>query len=505
LALAWLVCLGGWIGVSLIPDRYQSSTRIYADADVVLSQLLNGIAIDSAPASQVELLQRTLLSRPNLARIIARTDLDMRVTSTASREALLGSLERDIRIAAQTRNLFTISYTDTDARITRDVVQALVTLFIELASTTDRQQMENARNFVGQQIAAYEQQLREAERRRADFRVRYMELLPSDALGGITRLEQARAQVQQLSGTLADARQRRDLIRQQLDGTPQTLSVAELAATKGNGAAADPRITALEAQLNDLRLRLTEKHPDILSAVAMLAELKKQAAAKPATNLTNDVDAANGGRNGSGPRIANPIYEQLKLRVIDADAAIGSLERQLREEQAQADKLQALARGAPQLQAEFENLDRDYNILRRNYEDLLSRRESLQIAGAARTGAERVRLEVVDPPTVPLAPISPNRVFLSTVVLLAGLAAGGALAALLILLDRGFYTLNDARRLGLPVLGSISAADPPARMTIAALAFGSGLALLLLAFGAVVVGGQSLIARVPGLVARMVA
>src|SRR3954453_6016870 len=133
LALSWVLCVAGWIGVSLMPDHYQSSTRIYADADAVLSQLLRGIALDSSPASQVELLQRTLLSRPNLERVVARTDLDMRVTSPLAREGLLRQLEKDIKITAQTRNLFTITYTDRQPRIARDVVQALLNLFIEQA------------------------------------------------------------------------------------------------------------------------------------------------------------------------------------------------------------------------------------------------------------------------------------------------------------------------------------------------------------------------------------
>ena len=212
LALTWLVCLAGWVGVALIPDKYQSSTRIYADADAILSQLLRGIAIDSAAANQVDLLQRTLLSRPNLERVIARTDLDTRVSSVSAREALLGSLEKDIKIAAQTKNLFTITYSDRDARLARDVVQTLLNLFIEQATSNDRQQMENARTFVAQQIASYETQLREAERRRAEFRVRYLDLLPNDALGGLTKLDQSRAEIQQMTQNLTDLRERRDLL-----------------------------------------------------------------------------------------------------------------------------------------------------------------------------------------------------------------------------------------------------------------------------------------------------
>ncbi|MDB5416405.1 MAG: putative Lipopolysaccharide biosynthesis protein, partial [Rubritepida sp.] len=152
LALAWLVCIVGWTVVAKIPSQYASTTRVYADADAVLGLLLRGIAIDSSPAGQVEILQRTLLSRPNLDKIINRTALEQRAQDDVSREKLAVRLARDIRITTQTRNLFTIDYRDSDPRLAHDVVQTALGLFMEAATVTDRQQMENARAFVTQQI-----------------------------------------------------------------------------------------------------------------------------------------------------------------------------------------------------------------------------------------------------------------------------------------------------------------------------------------------------------------
>ncbi len=176
--LTWFICIAGWIAVYLMPNQYMSTARMYADADAILGTLLRGIAVEGTPASQVDVLQRTLLSRPNLERVVARTDLDMRITSQQSRERLIEDLGRQIRITPQTRNLFSIEYRDHDPRVARDVVQTLLTLFVEAATGTDRRQLETARNFVAQQISAYEAQLREAERRRAEFRARYGDPVP---------------------------------------------------------------------------------------------------------------------------------------------------------------------------------------------------------------------------------------------------------------------------------------------------------------------------------------
>ncbi|RKK01806.1 GNVR domain-containing protein, partial [Teichococcus wenyumeiae] len=160
-------------------------------------------------------------------------------------------------------------------------------------------------------------------------------------------------------------------------------------------------------------------------------------------------------------------------------------------------RLDAMARSEPEVQAQFMNLDRDYTVLRRNYEELLARRESIQIAGAARSSSDRVRLEVVDPPSLPIRPVSPNRPLLLTGVLVAGLGAGALVALLLVQLDQGFHTVNDLRRLGLPVLGGVSSAVSPRRAG-AVLGFGFGVVALFGLFGAVLAG-------LPGIIVRLLA
>ena len=63
--VAWLVCAFGWGAITFIPNDYESSARLYVDADAVLTPLLLGIEADSAPASQLELLQRNIAISTN--------------------------------------------------------------------------------------------------------------------------------------------------------------------------------------------------------------------------------------------------------------------------------------------------------------------------------------------------------------------------------------------------------------------------------------------------------
>ena len=482
LALAWLVCLAGWAVIAQIPNQYTSSTRVYADADAVLGLLLRGIAIDSSPAGQVETLQRTLLSRPNLEKIINRTALEARMHDDLSREALMTELARDIRITTQTRNLFTIEYRSTNPALAQDVVQTTLNLFLEAATLTDRQQIESARVFVGQQIASYEVQLRQAERRRAEFQARYIDVLPSDALGGITRLEAARSRLTQVQGELQDQRRRLELTRREFDALPATAA----AATGGGGG--NPRLGEAERQLSELRLRYTDAHPEVIAQRSIIAGLRGSGGGgsvhRPAAAPAAPRDVRGG-----------VAHEQIRLRLVDVEALIASLERQEREGKAEVLRLDAMARSEPEVQAQFLNLDRDYNVLRRNYEELLTRRESLQLGGAARSSSDRVRLEVVDPPVLPAKPVAPNRPLLAAGVLAVGLGAGAALAFLLVQFDRTFYTVQDLRRIGPTVLGAISAPPSHGRM-LGRLGFAGGLMMLLLVFGVVLVGGPFEVARI---------
>ena len=427
-AVIWLVALLGWTAVRMLPDRYVSTARIYADADAVLGMLLRGIAIDNSPAAQVEVLQRTLVSRPNLERLVDRTALSQRIGAGADREKIIQTLTRDLRFGSQARNLFTVEYADTNPLIAHDVVQQVVDLFLELASGTDRRQMENARAFLLQQLAQYEQQLREAERRRADFTTRYQDLLAVN--GSVSRLEAVRTRIEAMRGELSDAVSRRALLQQQIAAIPEAAPAFSASST-----------AEAEQRLMILRQRYTDQHPEVAAARATL-------------EAARSVGGAN--RTAAGTTRTNPMREQLLGRVVDTDSQIASLERQLRDLEAQSNRLEEMARSAPEVQAQFANLDRDYNIIRRNYEELLSRREAVNIAEAARTGSDRVTLEVVDPPTMPTSPSGPKRLLLAAGVLLAALGAGGALLFLQVQLDTSFYTLRELRGIGLPVLGAFS-------------------------------------------------
>ena len=104
LIIAWLICGIGWVGVYIIPNQYESGARLFVDADTILTPLLHGLAADSIPTTQLEVLQRTLLSRPNLEKLVSKTDLDLSLNNASERERLLARLAAEIKVVPQTKN-----------------------------------------------------------------------------------------------------------------------------------------------------------------------------------------------------------------------------------------------------------------------------------------------------------------------------------------------------------------------------------------------------------------
>ncbi|OYV38985.1 MAG: hypothetical protein B7Z80_08565 [Rhodospirillales bacterium 20-64-7] len=486
--IAWLVCGVGWVFVYTIPNQFESSARLFVDADAVLTPLLRGLAADSAPTTQLEILQRTLLSRPNMEKLISKTDLDLTLNGPSDRERLLARLASDIKVNPQTRNLFTIAYRNKSPKVAHDVVQTLLTIFVESATGGSRSDMENARRFLERQIQSYEQQLRAAEKRRADFRARYMDILPADNNPNVPALEGARNAVGQLDGKLQDALMARDALKQEVENTPPLIVVESGGLGGLSGPAARTRLQDAEEQLSMLLLKDTDQHPDVIAQRKLIESLKKAPVDSPPSAAAKLGAAANSA-TGMKRSVPNPVYDQLKVKLIEADTNVISLQRQRDDAVRYRDKLEKVQREQPGLIAEYQNTDRDYGVLRKNYEELLGRLQAANIAQAADTQADKVKLQIIDPPEIPRLPVAPNRMLLVTGVLLVGLGAGLGVTILLGQFDRSFSTIDDLRALGLPVLGGISVLGmlPLRQRVVAVLRFGAAIAVLVSIYGGLIV------------------
>lgn len=448
---AWIIALGGWIAVYLTPDRYEAYARVYVDTQSVLRPLLSGLAVQPNVDQMVTMMSRTLISRPNLEKVIRMADMDIGLKTSEDRGQLITRLTKELTIkSAGSENLYTISYGDQNSQQAKRVVQSLLTLFVEGSLGDKRKDSDSARRFIDDQLKIYNEKLVAAENAVTEFKRRHMGLMPGEGLGYYARLVEAKVALSQAALELKEAENSRDSIKKQLVGDSE---IPSLLGDKNVGGGVnleiDARIRALEQKLDGLRLNYTEQHPDIVAIMRIIAQLKEQ----------KETEAKLRKPSLSTAQAQDPVYQQLTVSLVSAEANVAAMKARVAEYGKRYNELQSAANAVPQVEAEYTQLTRDHEVNKTRYDELLKRRESAQISGDMEANAGVMSFRVIDPPQVPLAPTAPNRLRLMSLVLLAAL--GGGLGAAL-LINQMRPTFNDERRLrevsGIQVLGTVAMA-----------------------------------------------
>jgi protein tyrosine kinase modulator len=482
---AWAVAIPGWLFVASMPSIYQSSSRIYVDTTNVLQPLLRGIAVQSNLDAQVQLMKQTLLSRPNLMEVARKTDYDLTARGPGEMEGLLNSIQRRTSVASNREDIFWISYQDPDPQRARDVVQALLTIFVESNLGQSRQDLDTAEEFIDRQIADYEARLEEAEDRLARFKQDNIDVVLGEG-SYLSRATSANQIMDQLEEDLSVAVAQRNLLREELQNIPETIPNALL--NSGPPDDAQYRIVELEVQLRQLLSQYTEKHPDVISVQRQLDSLLAKQAESQAALAASGGPAANAaGDDAFGA--PNPVYGQVKLQLIQYETQIENLRRRAASARAEAEALAAKAEQVPRVEAEYQRLNRDYDIIKTRHDELLSRRESARMSRSRDAVGQEVQYRLIEPPIVASNPIGPNRPLFLTTVLIVAIGAGVGLALLLVILDTSFSTAVELRNFtGIPVLGTVSdTRTRPTRRIIDTLGIGAGAAALVMVFGVLLV------------------
>lgn len=449
--LMWLVSAAGWVSVYMMPPIYEASARVYVDTENALRPLLQGIAASSNVMNEVTVVTREMLSRPNLAEVARATDLDLRANSDKEFEALLNSLQKRIQVTGNRDNIFSISYQDADRSKAVSVVDALVTTFVEKSLGADRSESSQAQSFLRQQIADYEARLTEAEDRLAKFKRDNVAVMPDQTGDYFARLQSAEAESAVTQGRLRLAQERRAELIRQIEGEEPVFGIMPTEPVSSGSGFTAGKIRQLEAQLAELRLQYTDKHPQIGQILETIELLKKQQEEERAAA------ASSGGRSPASPLDLNPVYQNMRIQLTNTEVEIAALRAELQQQQQQVVNLRNLVDTVPQVEAELGRLNRDYDVVKAKYEQLLGQLETANIGEDVEDTFDDVQFRVIDPPFAPLVPAGPKRQLLLAGVLLVSLGIGGALTFVLNQLNPVFFTGRSITAVtGLPVLGSVS-------------------------------------------------
>lgn len=437
---AWAICLAGWLVVSQIPNQYESRARVFVQLRQVLPS--EGIVTQQEQQKDVDRIRSTLASAVNLEKVVRGTDLANTVATDRDVADRVAGLQKKIKVVAQQDNLFEITATADSGKLSRTIVQKLIDIFVEDNLASGRDEASQSLTFLDQQLAERQKALQVAEQKKADFAAKYLGSLPGT--GTLSeRLATARSQLAQVNSDLAAAQSSLAAVNGQMAGT--TATVAGMGGTAVAGPAR-ARVSAIQGQLAEARSRgWTDAHPDVIALKSQLSQAQVAARGEPVS------------AGGGGGASANPLYLSLRAMQADKSAQVAALSNRKGQIEADIATFEQKMNEDPAAAAEQADIDRNYQVLKSQYDKLLADREQVKLRSQAASQADAVKFRVIDPPTAPRAPTAPNRPLLLTGVLLLGLGGGVAVAFGLSKLMSGFSTAAQLERAsGMPVIGSIS-------------------------------------------------
>ena len=448
-AISWVIAIVGWAVVYKLPDDYQASARVYVDTQSILKPLLSGMTSVPNVEQQVQFMRRTLISRPNVERVMRMVDLDIKTKSVQDHEKLVEELTAAIKVSGTERDdIYTISYNNPNPKLGKEIVQSLLTIFVEGSFGGKKQESDKAVQFIEEQIKSYEEKLAAGENALKDFKIQNMGLLPRQGADYSTVLSDMSDKLNAAKLEFVEAEHARNAIKRQIAGeepAPLTTSAAEPDVV-GNPEL-ESRIQTLEKNLDQLRLQYTEEHPDIVSSKRLLAQLqtrKKEEAKKR-------VRSADPGVNYS------PMLQQMNVALSVEEARVASLKARVDEYASRLSRLRNQSTAAPEVEAQLSQLNRDYQINKENYGKLVERREAARLSGDLTSATDMMSFRVIDPPTAPTTPIGPNRPRLMSIVFGAALLLGLGAALLLSQIRPTFVSQSALRNTtGFPILGTIA-------------------------------------------------
>jgi polysaccharide chain length determinant protein (PEP-CTERM system associated) len=469
IAAAAAVATAGWLVVFALPDWYRAAAAVLVDTRTALTPALQGLAVEPDVTVRLNYVRESLLAGPQLRRIAQLTGmLTAAGVDPARQEEVLSGLRKRIQLTVQNSSetgssagtSYGLSYEDTHRARALKVVNILLNTLVDETLGGKRQGAQNAQQFLESEIRDDEKRLRAAEDRLAAFKSSHLGQMPSEQGGYFAQLQKETGSVEDLQTKLLTARTHRGTLESQLHGDAAVSAVAPMPIVGAAGitvAGVDTvsQIAQTQANLDRLLLEFTEAHPDVIAARATLAKLKQRRDAEIESLRRGDANAV-----AASGASASPVYQSIRLALNQADVDIADLRTQLSQHEAKVQELRRLLKTAPQIEAEYAQLTRDYDVNKVHYAALLSNYQKARLSERA-DNAGSVRFEIVQPPTVNYRPVSPRREMSLAGILLVALAAGGALAYRL---DRLWPVVSSAEGLvkltGVKIVGIVGQAYP---------------------------------------------
>lgn len=498
MATAWIVCLAGWGLVSTLPYKYESSAQIFVDTETILPSIVRGIGIDVDTSRKIDLVRKTLITRPNLEKIIRRSEyLERLARNDSELNQLVAIMQDDIQVLSLRDGMYRIQYEIDDSRLSdrqraevaKNVVNNLLSFFLE-GGPENGSGTKDAEAFLKKRVDDYTERLNAAETAHAKFKQDNIEYIGGQG-SFLSRHDSAKEDLRKTRNQIAELNVSLQTLQEQIKNVPATIREARSSRGGRGGGDEDPlesRISELQKKLDSLRtFGFKDRHPDVVNVSRQIEALQTELKGKQEAVAAELAASAEAGKTSNfTTETPNRLYEQLMLNIIQTTTQIKTLGQRESDQKLAVAEMEEKAKRVPEIEAEEAQLKRDFEQLRKQYNTLLKEQQDLELRSDVEGADQAVSLRVVEPPNTPTAPSGPPRLIFMSLMLVGGLIAGLGVALILSMLRPVVLTVEQLRsQFDLNVLGNVSRSlseDETRQRSMELLAFAGATASLFIIF-----------------------
>lgn len=421
--------LTAYLAASL-PDIYRSSILI-----LISPQRLPPSYVNSTITSTIEQRIRTtsaeILSRTRLEKVVREFNLYPPNAGSNNMDARVERLRKNIQSDVRNTETFRLFFEHENPKKAMQVTARLGTVFIDENLQVREQQSIGTSAFINTEVDRLRVELESKEVAVNEFKAKYRNELPEQLDANLRTLEQLRTEQQGNMVRLTALQERKASLEKQHVESRSVLP--DLARSKdGLGQQALPLAQQLEIrklQLEELRTRYSDKHPDIIRLKGEIQALEAEVQLRQANAKTSASPAL---------PVGSPLQQMIAKQIADVGLEINALRATNDMLRAQIGSYQNRVDNTPIRAIELSKISRTYDITLKKYQDLLGKSFDSQLSQNMEKQQKGERFQITDPANLPEKPVRPNRLAIVLLGLLAGLGGGVGLALLQENMDTSF-------------------------------------------------------------------
>jgi polysaccharide chain length determinant protein (PEP-CTERM system associated) len=414
-----IALLAGIFLAVVLPKTYEATTLILVEGQSVPQNFVRSIVTED-PASRINTISQQILSRTNLEKIITEFNLftgpdNANMYMEDKLESLRKKIDVQVTRGRGGADAFSVSFQGRDPKKVMAVANNLATSFIDANLKVREAQSIGTSDFLESELEASRLRLEQVEENIKNYRKANMGELPEQLQTNLTILGRLQENLLERRQSLQNSRIRlAELNNQTSNREPSVVVISGGQQPQESGVT----LESLQAQLEALQARYTEKHPDIQRLKKQIADFETKSASE-----TTDGNAAQA--------VSARISPQLRQQISEIQREIKLAETEIVDIEAQIRQYQSRVENTPKREQELLGLRRDYENIQTSYDSLLSRKLEADVAVNMERKQKGEQFRIVDPAREPQKPISPNMKKLFLVVIALGLGVGGVLIFLL--------------------------------------------------------------------------